>query len=118
MVRHTALITYTQGDLFKKLLRNGGSLEERYVAGEVILPLLLTLEHLHARSIYHRSVCCVRVCLCVGKCYTARKKRADGNAGRLSGCPQNLTLNRAGVASFVCTHRDIKPENIFFTGSG
>jgi serine/threonine protein kinase len=45
-----------QGDLFKKLIRSGGSLEEKYVAGEVILPLVLTLEHLHARGIYHRDI--------------------------------------------------------------
>lgn len=45
-----------QGDLFKKLIRNGGSLEERFVAGQVILPLVLTLEHLHARGIYHRDI--------------------------------------------------------------
>jgi hypothetical protein len=29
-------------------------LEEAYVASEVILPLLLTLEHLHHNKIYHR----------------------------------------------------------------
>lgn len=45
-----------QGDLFKKLIRSGGSLEEKYVAGEVILPLVLTLEHLHGRGIYHRDI--------------------------------------------------------------
>lgn len=42
--------------MFKKLIRSGGSLEEKYVAGEVILPLVLTLEHLHARGIYHRDI--------------------------------------------------------------
>ena len=45
-----------QGDLFKKLIRSGGTLEERYVAGDVILPLLLTLEHLHSVHIYHRDI--------------------------------------------------------------
>ena len=45
-----------QGDLFKKLLRSGGSLEEHYVARQVLLPLVLTLEHLHARRIYHRDI--------------------------------------------------------------
>jgi hypothetical protein len=47
-------VAVLQGDLFKKLIRSGGVLDERFVAGEVILPMLLTLEHLHARSIYHR----------------------------------------------------------------
>jgi serine/threonine protein kinase len=45
-----------QGDLFKKLIRSGGVLEEKYVAREVILPLLLTLQHLHARRIFHRDI--------------------------------------------------------------
>jgi serine/threonine protein kinase len=45
-----------QGDLFKKLIRSGGSLDERYVAAEVVLPLLTTLAHLHARRIYHRDI--------------------------------------------------------------
>ncbi|GBF92565.1 aurora-like kinase [Raphidocelis subcapitata] len=45
-----------KGDLFKKLIRSGGTLEEAYVAGEVILPLLLTLQHLHARKIFHRDI--------------------------------------------------------------
>jgi serine/threonine protein kinase len=45
-----------QGDLFKKLIRSGGVLEEKYVAAEVILPLLTTLQHLHARKIYHRDI--------------------------------------------------------------
>jgi serine/threonine protein kinase len=48
--------TTLQGDLFKKLIRSGGTLEEAYVAGEVILPLLMTLQHLHARKIYHRDI--------------------------------------------------------------
>ena len=43
-----------QGDLFKKLIRSGGVLDEGYVASEVILPLLLTLEYLHAHRIFHR----------------------------------------------------------------
>lgn len=50
------IVCVLQGDLFKKLIRSGGSLEEKYVAGEVILPLVLTLEHLHARGIYHRDI--------------------------------------------------------------
>jgi serine/threonine protein kinase len=45
-----------QGDLFKKLLRSGGNLPEAYVAGQVILPLLLTLEYLHNNKIYHRDI--------------------------------------------------------------
>ena len=45
-----------QGDLFKKLIRSGGVLEEKYVASEVILPLLLTLEYLHKNKIYHRDI--------------------------------------------------------------
>lgn len=45
-----------QGDLFKRLIRSGGQLDEKFAAGEVILPMLLTLEHLHARSIYHRDI--------------------------------------------------------------
>lgn len=40
--------------MFKRLIRSGGMLDEKFVAGEVILPMLLTLEYLHARSIYHR----------------------------------------------------------------
>jgi hypothetical protein len=47
-------LAFMQGDLFKRLIRSGGMLDEKFVAGEVILPMLLTLEHLHARSIYHR----------------------------------------------------------------
>lgn len=43
-----------QGDLFKRLIKSGGALEEKFVAGDVILPMLLTLEYLHARGIYHR----------------------------------------------------------------
>lgn len=56
--KHTPadVLLCAQGDLFKKLIRSGGSLEEKYVAGEVILPLVLTLEHLHARGIYHRDI--------------------------------------------------------------
>jgi len=42
--------------LFKKLIRSGGVMEEKYVAAEVILPLLMTLQHLHARKIYHRDI--------------------------------------------------------------
>lgn len=45
-----------QGDLFKKMIRSGGNLDEKYVAGEVILPLVLTLEHIHGRGIYHRDI--------------------------------------------------------------
>ncbi|KIY92941.1 Serine/threonine-protein kinase Nek1 [Monoraphidium neglectum] len=45
-----------KGDLFKKLIRNGGMLDDKYVAAEVILPLLLTLEHLHSVKIYHRDI--------------------------------------------------------------
>ncbi|GBF94873.1 aurora protein [Raphidocelis subcapitata] len=45
-----------KGDLFKKLIRSGGTLEEPYVAGEVILPLLMTLQHLHARKVFHRDI--------------------------------------------------------------
>ncbi|KAF6263970.1 kinase-like domain-containing protein [Scenedesmus sp. NREL 46B-D3] len=45
-----------KGDLFKRLIRSGGMLDEKFVAGEVLLPMLLTLEHLHARSIYHRDI--------------------------------------------------------------
>ncbi|WIA42359.1 hypothetical protein OEZ86_008368 [Tetradesmus obliquus] len=45
-----------KGDLFKRLIRYGGMMDEKFVAGEVILPMLLTLEHLHARSIYHRDI--------------------------------------------------------------
>ena len=45
-----------KGDLFKKLIRAGGALEEGYVAREVVLPLLATLEHLHARRIFHRDI--------------------------------------------------------------
>jgi len=45
-----------RGDLFKKLIRNGGSLDERYVASEVVLPLLGTLAHLHASKVYHRDI--------------------------------------------------------------
>jgi serine/threonine protein kinase len=52
----TTLPPPRQGDLFKKLIRSGGSLDERYVAAEVILPLLVTLEHLHGRGIYHRDI--------------------------------------------------------------
>lgn len=48
------LAAVLQGDLFKRLIRSGGMMDEKFVAGEVILPMLLTLEHLHARSIYHR----------------------------------------------------------------
>lgn len=47
-------VAFMQGDLFKRLIRSGGMLEEKFVAGEVILPMLLTLEYLHARLIYHR----------------------------------------------------------------
>ena len=62
---HTHIHTHThthnqttppQGDLFKKLIRSGGVLEERYVASEVVLPLLLTLQHLHSVKIYHRDI--------------------------------------------------------------
>eukprot|EP00879_Flechtneria_rotunda_P025364 GHRR01026948.1.p1 GENE.GHRR01026948.1~~GHRR01026948.1.p1 ORF type:complete len:577 (+),score=183.94 GHRR01026948.1:694-2424(+) len=45
-----------QGDLFKKLTLAGGRMDEKYVAGEVILPMLLTLEYLHSRLIYHRDI--------------------------------------------------------------
>ena len=45
-----------KGDLFKKLIRAGGALDEGYVAGEVVVPLLLTLQHLHARRIFHRDI--------------------------------------------------------------
>jgi hypothetical protein len=51
---YVASLAVLQGDLFKRLIRSGGMLDEKFVAGEVILPMLLTLEHLHARSIYHR----------------------------------------------------------------
>lgn len=43
-----------QGDLFQRLIRAGGVMDEKFVAGQVTLPLLLTLEHLHARCIFHR----------------------------------------------------------------
>ena len=54
--QHTRPKTLNQlkGDLFKKLIRSGGVLDEAYVAAEVILPLLLTLEYLHAHRIFHR----------------------------------------------------------------
>ncbi|KAI8467878.1 MAG: kinase-like domain-containing protein, partial [Monoraphidium minutum] len=45
-----------KGDLFKKLIRSGGVLDDKYVAGEVVLPLLLTLQHLHSVRIYHRDI--------------------------------------------------------------
>lgn len=46
----------SKGDLFKKLIRSGGTLDEKFVASEVILPLLLTLGHLHTNSILHRDI--------------------------------------------------------------
>lgn len=48
--------TCSKGDLFKKLIRSGGTLDEKFVAGEVILPLLLTLGHLHKHCILHRDI--------------------------------------------------------------
>ena len=50
-----------QGDLFKRLIKGGGVLDEKFVVTEVILPLLVTLEHLHNRKILHR--CGQYVCL-------------------------------------------------------
>eukprot|EP00877_Chromochloris_zofingiensis_P012129 jgi/Chrzof1/716/Cz01g26040.t1 len=45
-----------KGDLFQRLIRAGGVMDEKFVAGQVTLPLLLTLEHLHARCIFHRDI--------------------------------------------------------------
>lgn len=44
----------SKGDLFKELLRKGGTMEESRVCTEVVVPLLLTLRHLHALHVVHR----------------------------------------------------------------
>lgn len=44
----------SKGDLFKQLLRKGGTMEESRVCSEVVVPLLLTLDHLHERKLVHR----------------------------------------------------------------
>jgi hypothetical protein len=36
------------------LIKSGGTMEDKYVATQVILPLLLTLEHIHSNKIIHR----------------------------------------------------------------
>eukprot|EP00873_Tetraselmis_striata_P004935 jgi/Tetstr1/425199/TSEL_015660.t1 len=45
-----------KGDLFKRVLRAGGILPERVVITDIILPMLVTLDHLHKRSIIHRDI--------------------------------------------------------------
>ncbi|KAK9817875.1 hypothetical protein WJX72_003532 [[Myrmecia] bisecta] len=46
----------SRGDLFKHLLRQGGTIEEPKVCTEVVIPLLLTLAFLHANAIIHRDI--------------------------------------------------------------
>mmetsp|Transcript_9745 Transcript_9745/g.27861 ORF Transcript_9745/g.27861 Transcript_9745/m.27861 type:complete len:729 (-) Transcript_9745:367-2553(-) len=45
-----------RGDLFKELIRKGGTMEESRVCTEVVVPLLLTLQYLHSRRIVHRDI--------------------------------------------------------------
>lgn len=48
--------TCSKGDLFKKLIKNGSMLEEKFVDVEVVVPLLRTLDYLHANHILHRDI--------------------------------------------------------------
>ncbi|KAI8463587.1 MAG: hypothetical protein J3K34DRAFT_526873 [Monoraphidium minutum] len=45
-----------KGDLFKTMIRSGGTLDERYVAAAVTAPLLATLAELHAGGVLHRDI--------------------------------------------------------------
>jgi hypothetical protein len=85
----------TQGDLFKKLIRSGGVLEEAYVAAEVILPLLLTLQHLHSARIFHRDIKSVMLWGVSHACAPCALQPGGGSGG--GGAEEGRTRGSKGV---------------------
>ncbi len=93
------------GDLFEDLKRNGGSIKEKYVVRDIIVPFMNALQYLHG-MVRHP-----------GLQLPASKPRPPIGINRTPVAYQDEAGNfsTAQHAAQGIIHRDIKPENILLT---
>lgn len=85
----------SKGDLFKELLRKGGTMEESRVCTEVVVPLLLTLQHLHNLHVVHRDIKPENIF------FTAENELKLGDFGLAINTSKEKPISRVGTLDYM-----------------
>ncbi|KAL6752713.1 kinase-like domain-containing protein [Haematococcus lacustris] len=92
------------GDLFEDLKRHGGSIKEKYVVRDIILPFLNALEYLHGMGVIHRDIKPENILL------TADKVIKIADFGLSICADQERPVTRAGTLDYMAPEVLVCPD--------